>query len=179
MKTFALLVFIVLPALSFAQALGFGKKLTEYKASNGRTYHIGDTIKLAQGSAPNGTFRYVQYGGWLTFFQNDEGADTHNLERGMSGYGAVIKKIHSFKAHGIDKIVIAVSIGVGTNCDLWIEDAIESCEIIDCKGNKVQATIVTQSDDQFDKLKKLKALLDSGAITKTEYDEQKKKLLKQ
>src|SRR5882757_6227918 len=102
-----LFLLLLLPIVSFAQILGLGKKLAEYKASNGKTYHIGDTIKLGQGSAPNGTFRYVQYGGWMMFMQGDKGADTHNLERSMSGYGVVIKKIRSFKAHGIDKVVFA------------------------------------------------------------------------
>ncbi|MFB9841096.1 SHOCT domain-containing protein [Mucilaginibacter ginsenosidivorans] len=156
-----------------------GKRLAEYSASNGRTYHVGDTIKLGQGSAPNGTFRYVQYGGWLVFMINGNQADDHNIEKTYSGYGAIVKKIHSFKAHGIQKVVFAVDIGGGSNFDLWIEDAIASCEIVDCKGKQVQATVVTQSDDQFDKLKKLKALLDSGAITQAEYDAQKKKLLNQ
>ncbi|MBS1504672.1 MAG: SHOCT domain-containing protein, partial [Bacteroidetes bacterium] len=62
---------------------------------------------------------------------------------------------------------------------LWIEDAIASCEIVDCANNKGQTTIVQQSDDNLDKLKKLKALLDAGAITQAEYDSQKKKLLSQ
>jgi len=174
-----LFILLFLPTACFAQILGLGKKLSEYKATNGKTYHIGDTIKLGQGSAPNGTFRYLQYGGWETFFINSEGSDSHNVERMFSGYGATIKKMHSFKAHGIEKVVLAVSIGGISNYDLWIEDAITSCEIVDCTGKKVQATVVTQSDDQFDKLKKLKGLLDSGAITQAEYDEQKKKLLKQ
>src|ERR1700745_3712877 len=99
----SLLLLLLLPTMSFAQVLGLGKRLGEYHASNGKTYHIGDTIKLGQGSAPNGTFRYVQYGGWLVFMMNGQEADDHNIEKTYSGYGAVIKKIHSFKAHGIPK----------------------------------------------------------------------------
>lgn len=174
-----LFLFLILPTVTFGQVFGLGKRLSQYNASNGKTYHVGDTIKLGQGSAPNGTFRYVQYGGWLMFMINGSQADDHNIEKTYSGYGAVIKKIHSFKAHGIPKVVFAVDIGGASNFDLWIEDAIASCEIVDCKGKQVQATVVNQSDDQFDKLKKLKALLDSGAITQSEYDQQKKKLLKQ
>jgi hypothetical protein len=33
--------------------------------------------------------------------------------------------------------------------------------------------------DKFDQLKKLKGLLDNGAITQAEFDEQKKKILNQ
>src|SRR5580704_11087624 len=83
--------------LIHAQILGLGKKLSEYKATNGKTYQVGDTIKLGQGSAPNGTFRYLQYGGWETFFISSDGTDSHNVERQFSGYGAIIKKMHSFK----------------------------------------------------------------------------------
>jgi len=173
-----LLLLLLLPTISFAQVLGLGKRLSEYKASNGITYHVGDTVKLGQGSAPNGTFRYVQYGGWLMFTQGG-GTDAHNVERSYSGYGAVIKKIHSFKAHGIPKVVFAVDITQSSNFDLWIEDAITTCEVANCTGHAVHATVVQQSDDNLDRLKKLKGLLDSGAISQAEYNEQKKKLLNQ
>jgi hypothetical protein len=174
-----LFIFLFLPTSCFAQVLGLGKKLSEYKASNGKTYHIGDTIKLGQGSSPNGTFRYVQYAGIASFMNmGQEGADSHNLERNASGYEAVVKKIHQFKWHGAEKVVFAVGLGGANNFDLWIEDAITSCEIVDCKP-KTQAVVVSSTDDNLDKLKKLKALLDSGAITQAEYDAQKKKLLNQ
>ena len=175
-----LLLLLLLPTLSFGQVLGLGKRLSQYRASNGITYHEGDTIKLGQGSAPNGTFRYLQYGGWATFLMSGEGSESHNVERSMSGYGAIVKKIHQFKAHGTEKVVLAVGIGGVSNYDLWIEDAIASCEITDCTGPKVHlAQAAPQSADRFDQLKKLKALLDGGAITQAEYDAQKKKLLNQ
>ncbi|HTE01627.1 MAG TPA: SHOCT domain-containing protein [Mucilaginibacter sp.] len=174
-----LFLLLFLPTLSFAQVLGLGKRLNVYQASNSKAYRVGDTIKLAQGSSPNGTFRYVQYGGWLMFLQSGTSEDKNNLERDKSGYGAVIRKIHSFKAHGVEKVVFAVDLGLKSNCDMWIEDAIATCEIVECKGAKVQTTIVQKADDKFDQLKKLKALFDSGAITQAEYTEQKKKLLNQ
>jgi hypothetical protein len=175
-----LLIFLLLPTISFAQILGLGKKLYQYKASNGITYRIGDTIKLGQGSAPDGTFRYVQYGGWMAFMSTGKsGSDSHNFERNGSGYGAIVKKIHSFKGHGIEKVVFAVGFGGVNNFDLWIEDAITSCEIVDCTGHPNQLTQFQVGPDKFDQLKKLKELLDSKAISQAEYDEQKKKLLKQ
>ncbi|MBW4888465.1 SHOCT domain-containing protein [Mucilaginibacter sp. HMF5004] len=178
MKKLAFLL-LLLPLASFAQILGLGKKLTEYKASNGITYRIGDTVRLGQGSAPNGTFRYVQYAGWMTFMSTaTKGADSHNLERNGSGYNTVIKKIHSSKANGAEKVVFAVGMGGANNFDLWIEDCIASCEIAACKANAA-ATTAAEGGDKFDQLKKLKALYDGGAITAAEYDVQKKKLLNQ
>ena len=176
-----LIIAIIAPSSLFAQMFGLGKRLSEYKASNGITYHIGDTIKLGQGSASNGTFRYVQYGGWQVFFISGNGADDHNIEKTFSGYAVTIRKIHSFNAHGVPKVVFAVDIGKGSNFDLWIEDAITSCEIANCTGQGSNKPVVVQQrqDDNLDKLKKLKALLDAGAITGAEYNEQKKKLLNQ
>ncbi|MGZ3820985.1 MAG: SHOCT domain-containing protein, partial [Mucilaginibacter sp.] len=64
-----------------------------------------------------------------------------------------------------------------TNYTLTIDDAIQACEVVPCANNTPTTTVIQQSDDKFDKLKKLKALLDSGAISQSEYNEQKKKLL--
>ncbi len=59
----------------------------------------------------------------------------------------------------------------------FIDDAIEACEVKPCKSTDsvTQATAGSVADE----IKKLKGLLDSGAITKEEYDAQKKKLLNQ
>jgi hypothetical protein len=175
------LVFVVTfaPSVLIAQVLGLGKRLSQYTAANGLTYHVGDTVKLAQGSATDGSFRYVQYGGWEVFFQSGHSSDAHNVERTFAGYGAVIKKIHTFKAHGIVKAVFAVDIGAGSNFDLWIDQAITSCEVVNCAPAGNQLVGRGHDEDNLDKLKKLKALLDSGAITQEEYNAQKKKLLNQ
>lgn len=90
------------------------KNLPEYKASNGVTYHAGDTVKLGRGSGPTHEFLYV-----LT----SSGA---SLQRGYSGGTVVIKKIHRVKFRGIDKVYFETTPGRNL---LYIEDAIETCEV--------------------------------------------------
>src|ERR1700712_3010607 len=51
---------IILTLLFLAPFLVFAQALKEYHASNGRTYHPGDTIKLGLGSMPDGNFKYIQ-----------------------------------------------------------------------------------------------------------------------
>jgi hypothetical protein len=51
-------------------------------------------------------------------------------------------------------------------------DAIATCEI---KGVEPKATVISQSD-KFDKLKKLKELLNDGTLTQEEYDAEKKRI---
>lgn len=45
------------------------------------------------------------------------------------------------------------------------------------EGGDAHPTVNQQPYDKYDELKKLKGLLDSGAITQSEYDAQKKKIL--
>jgi hypothetical protein len=154
------------------------QKKTDYKASNGITYHIGDTIKLGRGSSPSGNFMYVQTGGWaksLTY-QSGKGAEQYDLDRNFSGRGAVVKKIRNEKSNGADRIVFTVGMGNISNYDMYIEDAIGTCEIADCKKNITTASTTT-APSAADELAKYKKLLDAGAITKAEYEAKKKKLL--
>ncbi|MGZ3902001.1 MAG: SHOCT domain-containing protein [Bacteroidia bacterium] len=79
----------------------------------------------------------------------------------------------------VNCVLFACGFGGANNFDVYIEDVIATCEITDCNTANNQTAVSQPTGDKFDELKKLKALLDSGAITKTEYDEQKKKLLAQ
>ncbi len=141
----------------------------EYKASNGITYHVKDTVKLGRGSNPNGSFNYLQLGGWSAVISGGYS----NIGKGYANTGVTIKSIKTGKMKGIEVTYFIVGGGNISNYMLQIEQAIQTCEVIPCTAQN-NTNIVP---DKFDQLKKLKALFDSGAITQAEYDEQKKKLL--
>lgn len=154
------------------------KRLDEYKASNGITYHEGDTIKMGTGSMPNGDYKYLQMGGWAAAvsYNSNKGSDQFNIGRGLSGTNIIVKKIHEVKMRGAKKVYFTVVGKNITNYNLLIDDAIESCEITPCNDSKKQTV---QQEDIYDKIAKLKKLLDSGAINQQEYDSSKAKLLSQ
>lgn len=153
------------------------QKLTAYQASNGIVYHIKDPVHLGRGSAPDGTFLYLQIGGWAVAF-NDSSADpnVNNVGRSYANTAVIVKKIAQVMIKGVVKTYFTVGGGNITNYLLSIEDAIQVCEVVPCTANNSNQPVVA---DKFDQLKKLKALFDSGALTQAEYDDQKKKLLNQ
>jgi|LSQX01.3.fsa_nt_gb hypothetical protein len=171
MRKNVLLFILLIPLNLFGQ-----RNLTEYTASNGITYTISDTVKLGRGSAPNGDFLFLQMGGWLEILGYDatEDADQFNIGRQYNGIGVVIKKIQRQRIKGQDKIYFVVGAGNITNFKLMIEDAIASCEIADCIKEPEPPLI---GDDKFEKLKKLKELLDLEILTQEEFEVEKKKIL--
>ena len=143
------------------------ENLKEYTASNGITYKIGDRIKLGKGIGGQGTFVYLKMAGWMA------GTDTQ-IGSAYAGLNVDLKKIKKYKFKGAEKIIFTVGGGNLTNYSLEIEEAISVCEIIDCNGKPVDTII---ESDKYDKLNKLKILLDNGTLTKEEFEIEKKKLL--
>lgn len=166
-KALFILVFLA-PFVAFAQTL------KEYQATNGKTYHPGDSVKVGLGSMPDGNFKYISINELLPGPPRRNG-NTLNAHKDMSGSDYVIKKIKNEKQpSGSSKIVFTIRTGGLPTCDIWIEEAIASCEVTPCSDQK------SNTSPRFsvaDELLKLKKLLDSGAITQAEYDAQKKKLL--
>jgi hypothetical protein len=172
MKRILLATLLLIPFLSKAQGLFGGTTVTEYKASNGVTYHIGDTVKLGRGTKPDGSFLYLEDHGIIP-----NPRSTRTLPKEFANAGAVLKSIRKIKVNGIDKYMFSVNPGGPMRYTVFIDDAIEACEVKPCKvpDSAKPATAGSVADE----IKKLKGLLDSGAITKEEYDAQKKKLLGQ
>lgn len=163
---------LILIALIFVSISSFGEKMESYKASNGITYKVGDEIKLGKGSGQNGMFIYLILGGMYKSGQPE-------IPASYSGLTAVIRKIKSLESMQ-GKIVFIVHVDIPMNIanyELDIENAIKSCEIVDCIKEKPN-TIIVNTPSKFDELKKLKELLDAGAITEQEYQTEKEKLLK-
>ena len=168
MKNILIAFLLLVPFIASAQ------KLKEYKASNGITYHPGDTVKVGLGSMPDGNFKYIQINQFLPGPPDPRRSNSMTARKDMSGSGYVIKKIQNVKQMGGEKTVITIRTGGLPTCDVWIEEAIATCEVTPCNNQKS-----APASSVADEILKLKKLLDAGAITQAEYDAQKKKLLAQ
>lgn len=148
------------------------EKLEEFTASNGVTYKIGDEITLNRGSDNNGKFVYVTIGGigWST------NPEENRLTAYSAGLIVTIKKIKKYNKRRFKGVIFTVGAGDLTNYLIDIENAIKSCEIVDCKKDKGEVAMA-ETLSKFDKLKELKSLLDEGILTEEEYNSEKKKIL--
>lgn len=142
----------------------------------------GSDIKLGVGSLPNGDFKYIAIsaGSWANLM--DQSMSKSGIGRRYNGHLLRVKRFRKDgnKKHGY---VYNLIVGGGNiaNYDCDIESAIASGEVVvpdEYKAKPAQTTIVQQSGSSpADELKKLKELLDAGAITQGEYDSTKKKIL--
>lgn len=172
MKRIILAAFLLIPFCTQAQK--------EYKASNGVTYHVGDTLRLGLGTKADGSFLYVEDRGLLgsmgPFGNMGPGRNqpARSLPKEFANVGAVIKSINKISSNGVSKYIFSVNAGGPMRYSVYIDDAIAACEVKPCKNDTAPAAATGSVADE---IKKLKELLDSGAITKSEYEAQKKKLL--
>jgi hypothetical protein len=162
-KTVVFSLVIVLHLSLSAQA----QKLESYKAPNGVEYHIGDTVKLGQGSSADKRFVFVQKGG---IWADVDHPENNYLSANFAGWSAIVKKIMKHETSG--KMWFIVDSGTTPNPYVLIDQAIAFCEVVPCKQEQS-----LQTSNKYDDLKKLKDLLDSGAITQSEYDKEKAKIL--
>ena len=147
------------------------KSLDSYTASNGITYSVGDEVKLGKGSDTDGKFVYVTIGGWAV----STNPEANRLPAANAGLIVTIKKIKKYDKKRMKKVVLTVGGGNITNYLIDLENAIDQCEIENC--GKDNSDNISQETDKYDKIKKLKDLLDDGILTQEEYESEKKKLL--
>jgi hypothetical protein len=166
MKKLVFITIFLIPLLSKAQTY------TSYKATNGITYHLKDTVRLGKGSAGDGSFLYIQDRGIPSPLPGP--SHSHNLPKTFTNGGVIVKNIKKSNINGIDKYVLVVDAGGIFRFSLYIDDAILACEVIPCQTAAAKQPSPTYVADE---IKKLKELLDAGTITQAEFDAQKKKLL--
>lgn len=158
-KVFLLAVMAMVLSLSVNS-----QTITEYMATNNVTYHVGDTITLGRGSAPNGSFIYVQMGdayGALSAANGQYGGVAQGLPKIWAGKNMVIKKIKESKFKGSKVISFSVAGGNIVLYKIIIEDALATGEI--------KSSGYT-SDEALAELKKAKDKLDLELITPAQYD---------
>lgn len=159
MKLIALTIAMIVSINCYAQ------KIMSYKASNGVNYEVGAKVKIGLGTGLNGKFVFLGSNGiWNGDVDALAGPKYANNE-------LLIKRITTRFEGGHDQMVFIVESGGLFNYQLDIEHAIQTCEVVPCKA---QATRYFSVADEILKLKKL---LDTGILTQSEFDEQKKKLL--
>lgn len=148
-------ILLLVSVTAFAQA--------EYKTTQGFVYKIGDTLRTGQ---PMYISRST--GHWQTIFtKNGNNLTNPNL----INKSTTIKKIED--VNGITRFYFRI---FSSDFYVCIEEAIAKGEII---TNYSKSKVNPISEDKYDKLKKIKELYDSGALTKEEFESEKSKILNQ
>jgi hypothetical protein len=154
--------------------------------TNDSIIQAGSVLKCGRGTLPNGSFKYLHTSNanWALLM----GGTQDEIARGGTplgkGYGGLNLNVKSIQKQGSKKRGYRYYIKVGggniVNYQVELDDAIAVGEVI---GPNVSApavaaaTPVTNNTDPAELLKKLKNLVDQGAITQDEYDSTKKKIL--
>lgn len=183
-KTILLLFFAYLANLAFSQHT-FDKKEDAqskikddaYETLSGWVIKEGDTILLGKGSLPDKRFAFsTEQPGLLSDMYSNP--DMLKMPHRLSGKKAIVHKLQVFgtKKQGF-YIVAVLKVGELYRYNLEIENAIDVGEVVVPARYAKKADAGTAPSSLADELKKLKELLDSGAITQEEYDKMKKKLL--
>lgn len=152
------------------------ENLEEYKTSNGEVYKLGGRLKLNEGSAQNGNFVFIT--------ESANGAMNFNpgaqLKAKYEGSEIVIKQIIKYNLKRLNGTYFTIDIqGKMKSCIIDIENAIATCEVEKCNEKVQKVEVKGPVSDNYDKLKKLKTLLDEGILTQEEFDAEKKKILEQ
>lgn len=147
--------------------------------TSGFIIYSGQDLKLGTGTLPNGDFRYITVSTASFYYIANRGHSgmISSLSRKNINQKVTVLKIDT-RGNKKKGYLFYPIINVGANhYQIDSDGAIASGEIV--VPDDFKSKPAASQDDIYDKLKKLKDLLDSGAITQEEYDAQKKKLLEQ
>ena len=140
MKNLLCICLLSLSLNSFAQT-------NEYKAANGVTYHLNDTVRLRKGSGGNGDFLFAEERGIPS------PGHSRFLPKEFTSSKVILKRISKLKRMGITKNMFIVSAGGLFNYSLNIDDAILACEVVPCAP-----TAINQKGSVADELKKFEGI---------------------
>lgn len=166
MKRTLLAVLLICYSIA-SHAQFFGKKVDSVACNNGWVIKVGDVLQT--GVASNGSrFSYIKSNPiW--------NGSNNGLHVNHAGTKLNVTQIRLVKEPGGDtRTDIIVKGPTGFNYMVNIEPAIISGEILPPAGYSKDPVTTSSVADEILKFKKL---LDAGAITEDEYNEQKRKLL--
>ncbi|NCT92912.1 MAG: SHOCT domain-containing protein [Chitinophagaceae bacterium] len=185
-------IIICTPILGFSQtpdevkpgmsASDIKKMLNDgYTLSSGWTIKEGDTLRLGPGTMPDKRYAYI-YQSPLNFFATASADNSgKNYLASNAARNAIVKEFITYGTKRSGFTIIA-KVGVGDISNYWIEidNAIGSGELTPpAMYSSFYKKTSGPAASIADELKKWKDLLDAGAITKEEYEAQKKKLIGQ
>lgn len=152
--------------------------------SNDSIIQPGSTLKCGRGTLPNGSFKYLHTSrsSWVAFANASQADPTAGITPLGKSYGGTNLQVKAVKKEGNKKRGYRYYIKVGggsiVNYEVDLEDAVATGEIVGPNVTVPQTQGTTSATlNPIDQLKKLKELLDAGAINQAEYDSTKKKIL--
>jgi hypothetical protein len=185
-----ILALLALPVITVAQnpvTISRDTTLIDEQAivlSNDSIIGPGSVLKCGRGTLPNGSFKYVHTSrtSWVAVMAASTSDPSAGVTALGKGYGGLNLQVKAIKKEGNKKRGYRYYIKVGggniVNYEVDLEDAIATGEIVGPNVAVPQTQVTTSAAlNPIDQLKKLKELLDAGAINQAEYDSTKKKIL--
>ena len=115
----------------------------QYKAANGITYKVGDTVKLGTGSAEDGSFSCMFLGGWSAAMGYDQNGASHQfkIDSAYANAPLIIRKIdwEYIKGGTAKRYYFVVGDGGTNDYNLYIDAAVKTHEVIPFNMNTAVA----------------------------------------
>lgn len=178
MKYFLIVVFTSLTFLGNSQQTTFTNDTLTLK--NGFKIYEDLKLKVGTGTMPDGTFKFIRRSSTSIFtYTGANQGDVNSANALPSRCSGLEFKVIRIDKRGTKKngFVYYPIITSGLRYEVDIENAASCGEIILPDEFKIKPVMASQLS-KADEIKKLKELLDTGAITQEEYDVEKKRILK-